>query len=82
MNIFKNNKTHVLIGVVAGMLIGVSQDNYGLGIALALALGTGVYVQARKRRKKTKSLVTNKVVAALYPVPHTKVLRSPTVQSI
>jgi len=52
MNIFKNNKTHVLIGVVAGMLIGVSQDNYGLGIALALALGTGVYVTSKKKKEE------------------------------
>jgi len=50
----KKNETHVAIGMVGGLLIGISQDNYGLGIALALALGTGVYVVGKKKGNKEK----------------------------
>ena len=48
----KKTETHAAIGMAGGMLIGISQDNYGLGVALALALGTGVYVTGKKMRKE------------------------------
>jgi len=54
----KKNETHAAIGMVGGMLIGISQDNYGLGIALALALGTGVYVVGKKKGKKKEEEMT------------------------
>ena len=52
----QKNETHAAIGMVGGLLIGFSQDNYGLGIALALALGTGVYVTGKKRGKKEEEV--------------------------
>ncbi|MFT5360241.1 MAG: hypothetical protein ACI88L_000732 [Candidatus Paceibacteria bacterium] len=48
MKIFKNGKIHSIIGAVGGMLIGISQNSYGLGIALALALGTAIYIKQEK----------------------------------
>ena len=41
------------------MLIGISQDNYGLGIALALALGIGIYVTGKEKVKEEDVVVIN-----------------------
>ncbi|MBL4694711.1 hypothetical protein JKY72_05060 [Candidatus Gracilibacteria bacterium] len=41
-------ETHAAIGAIGGMLIAISQNNYGLGIALAVALGSGTYMVGKK----------------------------------
>ena len=43
-------ETHAAIGAIGGMLIGISQNNYGLGIALAVALGSGTYMVGKKQK--------------------------------
>ena len=52
MKILQKPEVHAVIGVVGGMLIGISQDSYGLGVALALALGTGVYAVSKKKKNE------------------------------
>lgn len=51
MDFLRKNETHAALGAVGGMLIGISQNNYGLGIALAVVLGASVYVVGNKKKK-------------------------------
>ncbi len=55
-------ETHLAIGMVGGMLIGVGMGNVGAGIALGVALGVPGYVTCKKKvgKKEEKlKLTTN-----------------------
>jgi len=44
-------QTHVVIGIVGVIMIGVGVDNMLLGIGLGIALGVPAYVSKRKNNK-------------------------------